>query len=288
MNRRTFLQETSLGLAGLTLGNTMSHSFAAEPQAKNLMPVLFVGHGSPMNAIEDMEFSRAWSAVGKNLPRPKVILAISAHWETDGAQTTAMPQPRTIHDFYGFPDALFAVRYPAPGAPALAQRVRDLLGAHVVTLDQAWGLDHGTWSVLVRMFPKADVPVVQLSLNRQLTPAEHYALGGKLAALRAEGVLVLCSGNIVHNLRLLEWGDKGFDWAEAFDLKVKQLIEARDHAALVAYSKLGPDALRAIPTDEHYLPLLYALALRGPAEPLQFFAEKVTLGSISMRSFQLG
>ena len=288
MNRRTFLQETSLGLAGLTTGTLMSHSFAAEQPSKNLMPVLFVGHGSPMNAIEDTEFSRAWISIGKNLPRPKVILAISAHWETDGAQATAMPQPRTIYDFYGFPDELFAVRYPAPGAPSLAQRVRELLGANVVTLDQSWGLDHGTWSVLVRMFPKADVPVVQLSLNRQLTPAEHYALGGKLAALRAEGVLVLCSGNIVHNLRLLEWGDKGHAWAEAFDLKVKQLIEARDHAALVAYTKLGPDALRAIPTDEHYLPLLYALALRGPAEPLKFFAEKVTLGSISMRSFQLG
>ncbi len=252
------------------------------------MPVLFVGHGNPMNAIEDNEFSREWAAVGKKLPPPKLILAISAHWESEGAQVTALPKPRTIHDFYGFPPELFAVQYPAPGAPELARRVRALLGAEVVTLDQAWGLDHGTWSVLVRMFPKAEVPVVQLSLNRRLAPAEHYALGGKLAALRAEGVLVLCSGNIVHNLRLLEWGDRGFDWAEAFDRKLAALIEARDHAALMDYAKLGPETLRAIPTNEHYLPLLYALALRGPAEPLKFFAEKVALGSISMRSFQVG
>ncbi|MCX7008311.1 MAG: 4,5-DOPA dioxygenase extradiol [Kiritimatiellaeota bacterium] len=266
----------------------MSDTFAAQQQAQTTMPVLFVGHGNPMNAIEDTEYSRAWSAVGNNLPRPKVILAISAHWEIEGAAVTAMLQPRTIHDFYGFPDELFAMRYPAPGAPALAQRIRALLGTDAVKLDQEWGLDHGTWSVLVRMFPKADVPVVQLSLNRKLTPTEHYALGGKLAVLRAEGVLVLCSGNIVHNLRLLEWGDKGFDWAEAFDLKLKALIEARDHAALIAYPKLGSDVLRAIPTDEHYLPLLYALALRQPEEPLTFFTEKVTLGSISMRSFQIG
>ncbi len=252
------------------------------------MPVVFVGHGSPMNAIEDSEFSRAWISVAHSLPQPKLILSISAHWETEGVQATAMPKPRTIHDFSGFPPELFAVQYPASGAPELAQRVRGLLGAKVVTLDQAWGLDHGTWSVLVRMYPQAGIPVVQLSLDRQLKPAEHYKLAGQLAALRAEGVLILCSGNIVHNLRLLEWGDRGLDWAEAFDLKVKRLIEARDHAALVDYPKLGADALRAIPTNEHYLPLLYALALRGPAEPLQFFAEKVTLGAISMRSFRVG
>lgn len=288
MKRRAFLRQTKLGLVGLTLGNMMNNSLAAGQISRSPMPVLFVGHGSPLNAIEDNEFSRAWIDVGKNLPRPQVILAISAHWESAGAQVTAMPLPRTIHDFQGFPAELFAVKYPAPGAPDAARRVRELLGPAVVALDEAWGLDHGTWSVLVRMFPKADVPVLQLSLNRQFTPAEHYALGGKLAALRREGVLVVCSGNIVHNLRLLEWGDKRFAWAEAFDLKLKGLIESRDHVALIAYSKLGPDALRAIPTAEHYLPLLYALALRGPLDPLKFFAEKVTLGSISMRSFQLG
>lgn len=260
---------------------------AAAGKPARLMPVLFIGHGNPMNAIEDTPFGRAWATVARALPRPQAILAISAHWETAGVQVTAMPRPRTIHDFYGFPPELFAVRYPAPGAPGLAQRVRDLLGAQQVAADQEWGLDHGAWSVLVRMFPQAEVPVVQLSLNRQLKPAEHYALGGKLAALRAEGVLVLCSGNLVHNLRLLEWGERGLDWAEAFDMKLKALIEARDHAALVDYAKLGPNVLRAIPTAEHYLPLLYALALRGPRESLKFFAEKVTLGSISMRSFQI-
>jgi 4,5-DOPA dioxygenase extradiol len=288
MNRRTFLQQTGQGLAGVGWGAMMSNSFAAEQPTNQLMPVVFVGHGSPMNAIEDSAFSRSWAAVAARLPRPKLILSVSAHWETDGAQVTAMPRPRTIHDFYGFPEELFAVQYPAPGAPDLARRVRALLGTDTVMPDQAWGLDHGTWSVLVRMYPKADVPVVQLSLDRRRTPAEHYALAGRLAALRAEGVLVFCSGNIVHNLRLLEWGDTGYDWAAAFDLKLKALIEARDHAALVDYPKLGADALRAIPTNEHYLPLLYALALRGPAEPLKFFTEKVTLGAISMRSFRIG
>jgi 4,5-DOPA dioxygenase extradiol len=283
MKRREFMQRLGKGMAAMALPVS-----AAVGKPACLMPVLFVGHGTPMNAIEDSPFSRAWAAVAQALSRPKVILVISAHWETDGVQVTAMPKPRTIHDFYGFPPELFAVRYPAPGAPELVRRVRDVLGAENVGSDQAWGLDHGTWSVLVRMFPKPEIPVVQLSLDRKRTPAEHYALAGKLAALRAEGVLIIGSGNIVHNLRLLEWGDRGFDWAEAFDLKLKGLIEARDHAALVAYPKLGSDALRAIPTNEHYLPLLYALALRGPAEPLQFFAEKVTLGSISMRSFQIG
>lgn len=265
----------------------MNGNAAAEQKSSAKMPVIFVGHGNPMNAIEDNEFSQAWVATAKNIPHPKAVLSISAHWETDGVQVTAMPKPRTIHDFYGFPQELFAVQYPASGAPELAYHVRNLLGAEVAAFDQEWGLDHGTWSVLARMFPKADVPVVQLSLDRKRTPAEHYALAGKLAALRSEGVLILCSGNMVHNLRRMECGDQGFDWAEAFDRKLKALIKARDHTALVDYPKLGADAQRAIPTHEHYLPMLYALALRGPTEPLKFFAEKVTLGSISMRSFQI-
>ena len=288
MNRRTFLQQTGLGLAGLTMGNTMSHSFAAEQQAKNLMPVLFVGHGTPMNALEDSEFSRAWMAMVPSSPNPKAILAISAHWETEGAAVTAMPKPRTIHDFYGFPPELFAVQYPAPGSPELARRIHEMLGREHIELDHEWGLDHGTWSVLVRMFPKATIPVVQLSLDRKRSSAEHYALAGQLAALRAEGVLIFCSGNIVHNLRLLDWSGKPAEWAVAFDRTVKMLIEKRDHAALVAYNTLGPDSCRAIPTAEHYLPMLYALALRGAAEPLKFFAEGISLGSLSMRSFQIG
>ena len=257
-------------------------------QGGALMPVVFVGHGTPMNALEDTAFSRAWIAAAALLPRPRAVLVVSAHWETEGAAVTAMPRPRTIHDFYGFPPELFAVRYPAPGAPDLAQRVRELLGTPAVALDQEWGLDHGAWSVLVRMFPKAEIPVVQLSLDRTLTPAEHYALASRLAPLRAEGVLILGSGNLVHNLRLLDWSGQAADWAVAFDRRVQQLIEQRDHPALVDYHRLGPDASRAIPTAEHYLPLLYALALRGAAEPLQFFAAGIALGALSMRSFRIG
>ena len=266
----------------------MNSNAATEQKSSKLMPVVFVGHGNPMNAIEDSEFSRSWRAMVPSIPHPKAILAISAHWETEGTAVTAMPQPRTIHDFYGFPKELYAVQYPAPGSPELARRIHNMLGTEHVELDQEWGLDHGTWSVLVRMFPKAEVPVVQLSLDRKRSAVEHYVLAGQLATLRTEGVLVFCSGNIVHNLRMLDWSGKSAEWAVTFDRTVKILIEARDHAALVAYHKLGPDSCRAIPTAEHYLPMLYALALRGPTEPLKFFAEGITLGSLSMRSFQIG
>ena len=287
MQRRIFIQKLGKGLGVMASTSLVgSGLFAAEKNAA-LMPVIFVGHGNPMNAIEENAFSRTWTAVAQKLPRPKAILAISAHWETEGAAVTAMPKPRTIHDFYGFPPELFAVQYPAPGSPELARRVRELCGTEPIALDQEWGLDHGAWAVLVRMFPQAEIPVVQLSLDRKRTAAEHYALAGQLAALRSEGVLILCSGNIVHNLRLMDWSGEVADWAMAFDRTVKILIEARDHAALIAYNKLGPDSCRAIPTAEHYLPMLYALALRGPAEPLQFFDEGVTLGSVSMRSFQI-
>ena len=288
MNRRIFLQQIGQGIANLTMGTMMNSNAATEQKSFVKMPVIFVGHGSPMNAIEENEFSRAWVAMAQHIPHPKAILSISAHWETEGAAVTAMTKPRTIHDFYGFPPELFAVQYSAPGSPELARRIHNMLSTEHVELDQEWGLDHGTWSVLVRMFPKAAVPVVQLSLDRKRSAVEHYALAGQLAALRAEGVLVFCSGNIVHNLRMLDWSGKTTEWAVTFDRTVKILIEARDHAALVTYNKLGPDSCRAIPTREHYLPMLYALALRGPAEPLKFFAEGITLGSLSMRSFQIG
>lgn len=288
MKRRVFLRQMGKGLAAMVTAFSVSPAASAAGKGSARLPVLFIGHGNPMNAIEESEFSRAWLATAQHVPHPKAILSISAHWETDGVQVTAMSQPRTIHDFYGFPDELNRMQYPAPGFPDLARQVQALLGSDVVALDQAWGLDHGTWAVLARMFPKADIPVVQLSLDRRRSPAEHYALAGQLSALREAGVLILGSGNMVHNLGLLGWSDMAFDWAEAFDLKLKALIEARDHAALVNYPQLGPDAQRAIPTNEHYLPLLYALALRGADEPLRFFADKVTLGSISMRSFQIG
>ena len=252
------------------------------------MPVLFVGHGSPMNAIEDNEFSRAWLEIGKRLSRPKAILCVSAHWETDGTAVTAMPNPRTIHDFSGFPEELYQKQYPAPGAPEWAVATRKLVRKTDVVLDDAWGLDHGTWSVLCRMFPKADIPVFQLSLDFSKDAAYHYELARELDPLRNQGVLIVGSGNLVHNLRLMEWTDKPFDWAVSFDQTVKKLIEQRDHKALIHYKKLGREAELSIPTNEHYLPLLYVLALQGNDEPARFFSEKVTLGSISMRGVEIG
>ena len=254
----------------------------------NRMPVLFVGHGSPMNAIEDYEFSRAWIEAGKALPRPKAVLCISAHWETEGTQVTAMTNPRTIYDFYGFPSELYAKTYSAPGSPELAQRVRDLVGAQAVGLDQTWGLDHGAWSVLARLFPQADVPVVQLSLDVRKSPQEHYNLGKQLASLRDENILLLGSGNIVHNLRMINWEGEPYDWAVAFDEKMSGWILANDHEPIIHYEKGGRDAALAINSAEHYKPLLYILGAQGAQEPLSFFADKVAYGSLSMRSVKIG
>lgn len=252
------------------------------------MPIMFVGHGSPMNAIKDNEFSRAWIEAGKILPRPKAILCISAHWETEGTQVTAMDEPRTIYDFYGFPPELYAKAYPAPGSPELTQRVRDLVGADVVAPNLTWGLDHGTWSVLARMFPMADVPVVQMSLDITKKAQEHYDLGRQLKPLRDEGVLVIGSGNIVHNLRLVVFNDTAYEWAVEFDRKVKQWILDDDHAPIIQYDKQGREAALAINSAEHYKPLLYVLGAKDPGEPIAFFADKVWGGSLSMRSVKIG
>jgi 4,5-DOPA dioxygenase extradiol len=255
------------------------------------MPALFFGHGNPMNAIEDSVYSAAWSAAAADIPRPKAILCISAHWETEGTYVTAMAQPRTIHDFYGFPDALYRVEYPAPGLPELSEKVRSLVASTAVRLDDyySWGLDHGAWSVLRRMYPGADIPTVQLSLDRTRNPRFHYDLGVELMELRRKGVLILGSGNIVHNLRLLQWNAaEPYPWAEEFDRQAAELILAGEHDRLVAYPTLGESALLSIPTNEHYLPLLYILALQQPGEPVSFIAEGLTLGSISMRSVRIG
>ena len=252
------------------------------------MPALFVGHGSPMNALEDNAFTSAWRTVAGEIPRPRAILCVSAHWQTEGPRVTAMERPRTIHDFYGFPPELFRLEYPAAGAPWLAERVVTLGSAHGATADRGWGLDHGAWSVLIRMFPDSDIPVVQLALDTGRSPAEHFALARSLRPLRDEGVLVLGSGNIVHNLRLIRWEDTAYDWATEFDAKVARRIEQQDDAALVDHRSLGPGAALAVPTDEHYLPLLYVLAQRDPGDAVRFFAEGVTLGSISMRSVRIG
>jgi 4,5-DOPA dioxygenase extradiol len=252
------------------------------------MPVMFVGHGNPMNAIEPNEFHRSWEELGRKLPKPKAILCISAHWETRGIYLTASPQPETIHDFYGFPKALFEVRYPAPGDPALARHTKDLLSSVDAVLDPDRGLDHGAWSVLVAMYPEADLPVVQLSLDTTRTGRFHYALAQELRPLRDEGVLILASGNIVHNLPMFSFHNPDpLDWAVHCDEVIVKRIVERDHQALMSYETLGPNAKLAVPTPEHYYPLLYALALQDEGERPSFFNSTV-VRSISMTSVLFG
>jgi len=250
------------------------------------MPVLFVGHGSPENAALDNEYSQTWKAIGQKLPKPKAILCVSAHWLTMGTAVTAMEKPRTIHDFYGFPPALYRIMYPAPGSPQLAQRVLSLIKTVKPQADSEWGLDHGTWSVLKHMFPKADVPVLQLSIDYQLPLARHHQIGTELAALRKEGVLILGSGNLVHNLSMMRMGSKPFPWAVEFDEKVKADLSRGDAEALIHFQRY-PDADLALPTYEHYLPLLYALGAAGKEKP-QFFCESIFASSVSMRGVAYG
>lgn len=257
------------------------------PESDPLMPALFIGHGSPMNAIEDNEFTQAWAEVGQSIPKPKAILCISAHWQTIGTQVTAMEQPKTIHDFFGFPQALFDASYPALGSPELARLIQQTVRSTPIQFDHKWGLDHGTWSVLCRMFPDADVPVVQLSLDQHKAPEFHYELGKELRQLRRRGVLIVGSGNIVHNLRAITWNDEAYDWAVEFDERIKQSILTSNHEAIINFDQLGEIARLAVPTDEHFLPLLYVLACQEKEE-FSFFTEEVTMGAISMRSLRIG
>jgi 4,5-DOPA dioxygenase extradiol len=258
------------------------------------MPVLFLGHGSPMNAIEDNEFSRGWQKAVQSLSRPKAILCISAHWETQGARVTAMDKPRTIHDFGGFPRELYEAQYPAPGSKWLAQEVKNAVQKAAVTFDNEWGLDHGCWSVISRMYPDADVPVVQLSMDTSWPAQEHYGLARELAPLREKGVLIVGSGNLVHNLGLVEFrGDSksdfnkpfGFDWAIEANELFKKLINDERHDKLIDYQSLGKSVRLAIPTPEHYLPMLYALALKEEGESGTFFNDVPVAGSLTMTSF---
>lgn len=242
-----------------------------------------------MNAIEDSAFRRSWADLGRRLPRPAAVLCISAHWETRGVSITASDAPPTIHDFYGFPPELFAVRYPAPGEPSLAGRVASMLDGAGARVDPERGLDHGCWSVLVAMYPDADVPVVQLSLDSRQPAAFHYELARQLLPLRESGVLVVGSGNVVHNLRLADFRlDEGYDWAVRFDAEVRARLQAGEHAPLVDYAAFGSDARLAIPTPEHYLPLLYVLALQTPTDGVRIFNDRCVLGSISMTSVLIG
>lgn len=255
------------------------------------MPAVFFGHGNPMNALADNAYTQAWARIGTTLPRPKAVLAISAHWYLPGTRVTAMAAPRTIHDFGGFPPALYDVAYPAPGSAALAGRVQELLAPMTVHRDDAWGLDHGTWSVLVHVYPNADVPVVQLSIGETQPAAVHYGIGQRLAPLRDEGVLVVGSGNVVHNLQSYAWGGRQtepLDWAARFERRLRDAITRGDDGSLVDYEELGNDAMLSAPTPDHFLPLLYVLGTRQPDDPITFPTEGFDGGSISMLSVQLG
>jgi len=258
-----------------------------------MMPVLFMGHGSPMNGIEDNEFSRHWSKLAKELPVPKAVLVVSAHWLTKGTKITAMDFPPTIHDFGGFPQALFEVQYPAPGSALLAQETASLFTATHVELDHDWGLDHGAWTVIKHMYPDANIPVLQLSIDYTKGPEYHYQLARELMALRKKGVLIMGSGNMVHNLRMVAW-DKlndssyGYDWALQLNERFKQLISDGDHQPLIHYETLGAEAKLAIPTPDHYLPLMYTLGLKTTNDPVSFFNDKAVGGSLTMTSVQLG
>jgi 4,5-DOPA dioxygenase extradiol len=257
----------------------------------SLMPAIFFGHGNPLNALQQNDYTKAWRAIGKTIPRPKAVLTVSAHWYLPGTFITAMPAPRTIHDFGGFPRELYEVQYPAPGDPNLAQRVKKLLEPVSVGLDLSWGLDHGTWSVLCHVFPEADVPVVQLSID-ETQPAEfHHEIGKRLATLRDEGILVIGSGNLVHNLHTYAWGRhevEPFDWAVSFEKLAREFMLKGDYAALIDYESLGRDAMLSVPTPDHYLPLLYVIASRRPGEQVSFPVEGFDGGSISMLTVQIG
>ncbi len=257
------------------------------------MPLLFLGHGSPMNAIEENEFVGGWRNIGKTIPRPQAVLCISAHWETRGTYVTAMEKPATIHDFGGFPDELYDVQYPAPGSPELAKETRELIKKTVTGLDENWGLDHGAWSVIRRLYPDADVPVIQLSLDYYRPAQYHYELAGEMAVLRNKGVLILGSGNMVHNLGMVAWEKLGtpgygFDWAIEANEKMKKFILENDHKSLIDYKSQGRSFNLAIPTPEHFLPLLYILALREENEEITIFNDKAVGGSLFMTSVKIG
>jgi 4,5-DOPA dioxygenase extradiol len=256
-------------------------------------PVLFIGHGSPMNGIEDNEFSRTWAKMGQEIAKPKAVLVISAHWLTRGTHVTAMEAPKTIHDFGGFPQALFDVQYPAKGNPELAAATAKLITSIDVGLDHDWGLDHGTWTVVRHMYPDADIPVLQLSIDYGQPPEYHYNLAKEIAALRKKGVLIIGSGNMVHNLRMVDWRklnepNYGFDWAVEMNDIFKQKISNGDYKALIDYENLDKAAKLAIPTPDHYYPLLYTLGLQDNNDNISFFNDRLVGGSLNMTSVKIG
>ncbi len=294
MERKTFLQSLALlPLTGVAMDLADLHKATSDLEATEKMPVLFLGHGSPMNAIEENEFVKGFRSIGKNITRPKAIICISAHWETRGTFVTAMDLPRTIHDFGGFPQALYEVQYPAPGSPTLANEVKSTIQKTQVGLDTKWGLDHGAWSVIRHLYPLADVPVLQLSLDYTQGAQFHYDLAQELSVLRSKGVLILGSGNMVHNLGLVAWNkmnepEYGFDWALEAREKMKKHILSGDHQPLINFKSQGRPFELAIPTPEHYLPLLYALALKDKKDKVVLFNDKAIGGSLTMTSVKIG
>ena len=275
------------------MASPLKKLLAALPEQGERMPVVFIGHGSPMNGIENNEFSREWQRLGRAVPRPRLVLVVSAHWYTKGTLVTAMDAPRTIHDFGGFPQALFDVQYPAKGDPAAARDVKSVVNSTNVELDHEWGLDHGTWTVVKHMYPGADIPVLQLSIDYSKPPRFHYELAKELQALRNKGVLIIGSGNMVHNLRLIKMDpergfDHGFDWAWQMNDVFKKHIGSGDFEMLINYQKLGKEGQLAIPTPEHYLPLIYTLGLKDDKDQTQFFNDKAVGGSLTMTSVRFG
>jgi 4,5-DOPA dioxygenase extradiol len=262
------------------------------PKKDYLMPVLFIGHGSPMNGIEDNEFSQGWAQMAKEIPVPVAVLVVSAHWLTEGTMVTAMESPRTIHDFGGFPQALYEVQYKAPGFPILAEETVSLIHISKASLDHEWGLDHGAWSVVRHMYPNANVPVLELSIDYTQGAQYHYDLAKQLYSLRSKGILIIGSGNMVHNLRMIAW-DKmnvpgyGYDWALQINDRFKQLIDSGDSKTLISYQHFKESKL-AIPTPEHYLPLIYSMGLRSNKDPVSIFNDKAVAGSITMTSVKFG
>jgi 4,5-DOPA dioxygenase extradiol len=293
MERKKFIKTIVTGATIMTTLSAFNKFTSDLKEQEQLMPVLFVGHGSPMNGIEDNEFSERWIQMAKEIPTPAAVLVISAHWFSRGTRITAMDFPKTIHDFGGFPQALFDVQYPAPGNPVLAKETASLLHSAHVELDHDWGLDHGAWTVVRRMYPEAEIPVLQLSIDYTKSPQYHYDLAKELYGLRKKGVLIIGSGNMVHNLRMVSWEKMntpgyGFDWALKMNDTFKQLITDGDYKPLIHYESLGAEAKLAIPTPEHYLPLLYSLGLKGSKVNISFFNDKAVAGSLTMTSVKIG
>lgn len=295
MNRKDFLQTLAPLAAAPLTGKAMKlnelEKMISPFNNTAKMPVLFLGHGSPMNAIEENEFVQGFRNISKEIPQPNAILCISAHWETRGTYVTAMEKPPTIHDFGGFPKALFEVQYPAPGSPELAKQTQSLIKKTAVGLDEKWGLDHGAWSVIKHLYPKADIPVIQMSLDHYQTPQYHYELARELKSLRDKGILIVGSGNMVHNLGMVDWRKLndlyGYDWAIEASEKMKKFIEEGDHDSLIHYSKQGKPFQLSIPSPEHYLPLLYIMALKEKDEVTSLFNDKAVAGSLTMTSVKI-